>query len=181
MASERELIGRCLSGDRAAFDEIVRRYQDSLFRHLLRLAGSHEQAEDLCQDAFVRFYRALPSFDGTRAIAPFLFKIATNLWRDGRRPRLTLVGEEEMEFLAASRRPDQDLLDHLEREAILRALRGLRPEYREALSLRYDQELTYREIGEIMEASPGTVATWLSRGLEALRQALGVEAKEAAR
>jgi RNA polymerase sigma-70 factor (ECF subfamily) len=181
MASDRELIGRCLSGDRAAFDEIVLRYQDSLFRHLLRLSGSYEQAEDLCQDAFVRFYRALPSFDGARGIAPYLFRIATNLWRDGRGPHLTVVGEEEMEFLAAPRRPDQELLDRMERQTILEAFRRLRPEYREALSLRYDQELSYREIGEIMEASPGTVATWLSRGLEALRQALGVDAKEAAR
>jgi RNA polymerase sigma-70 factor (ECF subfamily) len=181
MITERELVGRCLSGDRAAFDEIVSRYQDSLFRHLLRLSGSYEQAEDLSQDAFVRFYRALPSFDGARTIAPFLFKIATNLWRDGRRSRLTLVGEEEMEFLAAPRQPDQDALDHLERQTILRALRGLKQEYREAISLRYDQGLSYREIGEIMEAPPGTVATWLSRGLEALRQSLGVSVKEAAR
>ena len=49
MVSDRDLIGRCLTGDRAAFDEIVRRYQDALYRHLLRLAGDREQAADLCQ------------------------------------------------------------------------------------------------------------------------------------
>jgi len=180
MVSERELVGRCVAGDRAAFDEIVRRHQDPLFRHLLRLSGSREQAEDLCQDAFVRLYRALPSFDGTRAIAPYLFTIATNLWRD-KRPRLTLVGEDQMEFLASPHRPDQQFDDRLERQSILEAFGRLRPEYREALSLRYDQELTYREIAEVMEVSPGTVATWLSRGLEELRHALGVEVKEAVR
>jgi RNA polymerase sigma-70 factor (ECF subfamily) len=180
MATDRDLIGQCLTGDRSAFDEIVRRYQDGLFRHALRLSGSREQAEDLCQEAFIRFYRALSSFDHDRPIAPFLFKIATNLWLDTRRPQLVVVGEEAMEFLPAAQQSDQALLDRVERRAILAAVHGLRPEYREALSLRYDQGLSYREIGEITGAPPGTVATRLSRGLEALRQALGVTAKEAA-
>ncbi len=168
MVSDAELIARCLAGDRAAFDEIVRRYQDALFRHLFRLAGNREQAEDLCQEAFLRLYRALPSFQRHRPLAPFLLKIATNLWRDGR-PRPVLLAEVPA---VESRHPEQVALQNLEREAIRRAMAGLRPEYREVLSLRYDQGLSYREIAEVTGTSAGTVATWLHRAVEALRHTL---------
>jgi RNA polymerase sigma-70 factor, ECF subfamily len=179
MSGDRDLIERCLAGHLAAFDEIVGRYQDALYRHLLRLAGNREQAEDLCQEAFVKFYRALPSFDLTRPVAPFLFTIATNLWRDSRRPRLTLVTYEEV--AATDPEPETAVLDLLARQAILAAMTGLREEYREVLSLRYDQGLSYREIAEVTGATTGTVGTWLRRAVGALREALQVAGKEAAR
>ena len=82
MSEDSQLIKRALDGDRTAFDEIVRRYQDGLFRHLLRLSGRPEEAEDLCQEAFIRFYGARRRFNPARPVAPFLFAIATNLWRE---------------------------------------------------------------------------------------------------
>jgi RNA polymerase sigma factor (sigma-70 family) len=179
MSGDRDLIERCLAGHLAAFDEIVGRYQDALYRHLLRLAGNREQAEDLCQEAFVKFYRALPSLDLTRPVAPFLFTIATNLWRDSRRPHLTLVTYEEV--AATDPEPETAVLDLLARQAILAAMTGLREEYREVLSLRYDQGLSYREIAEVTGATTGTVGTWLRRAVGALREALQGAGKEAAR
>ncbi len=178
--SDRELIGRCLTGDRAAFDEIVLRYQDALFRHVLRLAGDREQAADLCQEAFLRFYRALATFDRARPVAPFLFKIATNLWRDGRRPRLVVLSEEQAD-VSFDFQPEHEALEAIQREAILQAMQQLRPEYREVLSLRYDQGLSYREIAEVMGATVGTVGTWLRRAVEALRARLEIAEQEAAR
>ena len=171
MASDQDLIDRCLAGERSAFDGIVRRYQDALFRHLLRLAGSPEQAEDLCQEAFIRFYRALPKFRRGRSVTPLLFKIATNLWRDGRPSALAA------EPAAAAPNPGHDqvadeAIQRLERQGVLEALQELRPEYREVLSLRYDQGLSYREIAEVTGASAGTVGTWLRRAVDALRAAL---------
>jgi len=65
MSDDPQLIKRTLDGDRAAFDDIVRRYQDGLFRHLLRLTGRPEDAEDLCQEAFIRFYGARRRFLAT--------------------------------------------------------------------------------------------------------------------
>ncbi len=180
MVRDCDLIGQCLTGDRTAFDEIVHRYQDALYRHLLRLAGDREQAADLCQEAFLRFYRALPTFDRARPVAPFLFTIATNLWRDSRGPRLVLLSEEQAD-LSFDRQPEHQVLAAIEREAILTAMRGLRPEYREVLSLRYDQGLSYREIAEVTGTTVGTVGTWLRRAVEALRAALEIAEQEAAR
>jgi RNA polymerase sigma-70 factor (ECF subfamily) len=181
MPSDSDLIERCLAGDSSAFDGIVLRYQDALFRHLLRLAGHREQAEDLCQEALIKFYHALPSFDRGRAVAPFLFKIATNLWRDGRGSPLMLLGDEEIGAITEPSQPEREALDQVERCAILEAMRSLRSEYREVLSLRYDQGLSYREIAEVTGVSAGTIATWLHRALDALRDALHTAEREAAR
>ena len=171
MASDQDLIDLCLAGERSAFDGLVRRYQDALFRHLLRLAGSPEQAEDLCQEAFIKFYQALRNFRRGRAVAPLLFKIATNLWRDGRPSRFT-VDPVDLEANPDQSRVADEALQRLEHQAIAEALQRLRPEYREVLSLRYDQGLSYREIAEVTGVSAGTVATWLHRSLDALRAAL---------
>jgi len=172
MPSDQDLIERCLAGDRGAFDGIVQHYQDGLFRHLLRLASSPEQAEDLCQEAFVKFYAALARFDRRRGVAPFLFKIATNLWRDRQRAPLATVEIGAVEGTAADCRVDEEVLRRLERQAILNAIGRLRRQYREVLSLRYDQGLSYREIAEVTGLTPGTVATWLHRAVNALRAAL---------
>jgi RNA polymerase sigma-70 factor (ECF subfamily) len=171
MPSDQDLIERCLAGDRSAFDGIVHRYQDGLFRHLLRLAGSPEQAEDLCQEAFIRFYRALARFHRGRSVAPLLFKIATNLWRDGR-PSPFTAEPVELDRNPSPHQVADEAIQRLQQRDVVEALQELRSEYREVLSLRYDQGLSYREIAEATGASEGTVATWLHRAVGALRAAL---------
>jgi len=168
--SDQDLIDRCLAGERSAFDGIVRRYQDTLYRHLLRLAGSREQAEDFCQEAFIKFYGSLPRFRRGRAVAPLLFKIATNLWRDSRRTAVAadpvvLEGDPGPGHVA------EEAIRRVERQAVLAALSRLSPGHREVLSLRYDQELSYREIAAVTGAPIGTIAARLHRAVEALRAA----------
>jgi len=178
MVSDRELMARALAGDGTAFDGIVLRYQDALFRHLLGLAGSREQAEDLCQEAFVRLYRALPRFDQGRPVAPLLFRIATNLWRDSRKRPSAIPATGEVEAPDCRTEVADRALQRLEREAIAEAVARLRWEYRAVISLRYDQGLSYREIAEAMRVAPGTVATWLHRALDALRAGLRESGRE---
>jgi RNA polymerase sigma-70 factor (ECF subfamily) len=178
MDSDHACIDRCLAGDPAAFDDIVRRYQGALYRHLLRLAGSREQAEDLCQEAFIKLYRALPGFERGRTVAPLLFKIATNLWRDGRPDPLEMAGLGNPDSPDPSRRVADQVVLRLEHEAIRQALQRLRSEYREVLSLRYDQGLSYREIAEVTGVSVGTVGTRLRRAVDALRAVLADHREE---
>jgi len=174
MRSDQESIARSLAGDRSAFDVIVARYQDALFRHLLALGGNPELAEDLCQEAFIRLYRALPRFDQRLPVAPFLFRIATNLWRNGRRRALTNVTTDAVDTpLQTPEVPvAEQALQQLEREEILKAIAQLRWEYRAAMSLRYDQGLSYGEIAEVLRVPVGTVAAWLHRAVDEIRAAL---------
>jgi RNA polymerase sigma-70 factor (ECF subfamily) len=175
MATDQELMARSRAGDPAAFDAVVQRHQGALFRHLLTLGAAPTLAEDLCQDAFLRLYRALPRFDQGRPVAPFLFKIATNLWRDNRKRAdagtVTRDLEAESADCAFQQVADR-AVERLERAAILEAVARLRWEYRAVISLRYDQGLSYREIAQAMRVSVGTVAAWLHRAVDELRSAL---------
>jgi RNA polymerase sigma factor (sigma-70 family) len=171
MTEDRELIKRAARGEGEVFDEIVRRYQDGLFRHLLRLTGHPEEAEDLCQETFIRFYGALRRFNPQRPIAPYLFTIATNLYRT----RSARVGEQtqpldQQQPAAAS--VSEQALARLEHQQILAAVKRLSPEQQEAVSLYYDQGLSYREIAKITKVPVGTVSTRLRLALGNLRQAL---------
>jgi RNA polymerase sigma-70 factor, ECF subfamily len=172
MMEDRELIRRTLEGERGAFDEIVARYQDGLFRHLLRLTGRPEEAEDLCQEAFIGLYRSLRRFNSERPLIPFLFTIATNAWKK----RLRDAGPEvPMSYETAGSCGDpvaEKVFASLEYQRVLIELMRLQPEQREAVSLFYDQGLSYREISGITGAPVGTVSARLKRGLETLRKAL---------
>jgi RNA polymerase sigma-70 factor (ECF subfamily) len=170
--TDQELIDRCLEGDTTAFDLVVQRHQDSLFRHLLRLSGSREQAEDLCQEAFVKLYQVLPRFRRGSAIPPLLFRIATNLWRDGRPRDVTAAEPTDPDGVQHKDEVPNEVLRRLEHQAIRAALRDLRPEYREVLSLRFDRGLSYREIALVTGVRSGTVGTWIHRALDCLRAAL---------
>jgi RNA polymerase sigma-70 factor (ECF subfamily) len=174
MVSDQESAARSLAGDRSAFDAIVLRHQDALFRHLLALGADRELAEDLCQEAFVRLYRVLARFDQRRPIAPFLFKIATNLWRKARKRGLVNVRSGELD--TQLRDPEvpvaQQAVEQLELEAIRAAMTQLRWEYRAVISLRYDLDLSYREIAEAPRVPVGTVAAWLHRAVDEVRAAL---------
>lgn len=114
-------------------------------------------------------------------MAPLLFKIATNLWRDRRGGQL-VSGAIEVNDEPGPSNVAAEVIQRLESQEIAAALGGLRPEYREVISLRYDQGLSYREIAQVTGASEKTVATWLRRGVAALRAALAIShEKEVAR
>jgi RNA polymerase sigma-70 factor (ECF subfamily) len=176
MSEDRQLLKRTLNGDGAAFDEVVRRYQDGLFRHLLRLTGRAEEAEDLCQEAFIRFYCALRRFDPARPVAPFLFVIATNLWRDRLRQARPLEQPLDERQPAPETSVAEQALLRVEHEQIVAAVQRLRGEQREAVSLFYDQGLSYREIARVTRVPVGTVGTRLRLALAALRRELPREA-----
>jgi RNA polymerase sigma-70 factor, ECF subfamily len=172
MASDQELIDRSLGGDAFAFDNLVRRYQHELLRHLLRLCGDGELADELCQETFLKFHRSLARFRRGNKITPLLFTIATNAWRDHVKATFTNVRTTELCENSASYHIDDAILERLEHEAVLAAIDQLRPEFRQMLSLRYYQGLNYREIAELTGVPAGTVATWVHRALEALRAQL---------
>ena len=170
MMTDQVLIEQATAGDRRAFDEIVRRYQDALYRHLLRLCRDQDEAQDVCQEAFVRLYLGLRRVQAGRPLAPLLYTIARNAWLDRRR-----AGKRE-EPLVAEPADEQDVaaeaMAGLERAEVARAVAGLPLGQREVVSLYYDQGLTQREIAAVTGAPAGTVASRLHRAVAALRAAL---------
>lgn len=153
-------VARCLRGDSSAFEPLVTRYQRVLFVVALRMLGDYEDARDATQNAFVRGYEGLGTYDPERKFFSWIYRILVNEClnvRRGRRPQqesLAVTLETEggsFEALEASERHDriQDALMHLSRD------------YREVVVLKYFGDLSYQEISEAVGLPEKTVKSRL--------------------
>jgi RNA polymerase sigma-70 factor, ECF subfamily len=178
IVAEARLVSDALSGSQPAFEQIVRRYQRPVMSLIVRMTGDHAQAEDLAQETFVKAFRNLTSFDTTRRLSSWLFRIAHNTTLDALRrlkPEvLELDGLREGDphrDPAAPAEPDPVEQAALG-AALNRALLTLRPGYRAAIALRYDQQLPFDEIGQILGVPEVTARTYVHRARKELARSL---------
>lgn len=157
--------------------ELVERYHYRLVRYLLFLTGCHERVEDMVQDTWLRVLERSNQYDGRSRFEPWLFSIARNLALDGLRKRqhVSLDSMKEADggtspFLAAARSEDAT--------RVAAALDQLEPIYREALLLRFHEELSLQEISCVVGAPVSTVSSRIRRGLSMLRSRWGGGANE---
>ena len=178
--SDHECAARAREGDRQAFTELVRRHQDAVYRFVLRMVGTRDEALDLTQDAFVRAWQALPQWQPGAQFRTWLFRIASNAALDALRRRRVVAFEPLDEtFEAAADEPDpQKRLELKQRVAALEAsLAKLSAEHREILLLREVENMSYEEIGAVLALSEGTVKSRLARARAALLEVHGGEAR----
>lgn len=167
-----DLISRARGGDEAAWEMLVRDYQQPLFRLAYLLLGDADEAEDAAQEAFVRAFGALDSFDASRPLRPWLLQIVANLARNRRRSlrrylaAVTRAGRAEPEPVAAlGERSGQQW----EAQLLWQAVRQLRHEDQEILYLRYFLDLSEAETASALAIAPGTVKSRLHRAMGRLR------------
>jgi RNA polymerase sigma-70 factor (ECF subfamily) len=182
------LVRRCVAGETAAWEEIVRQYNRRIYNLCYRFAGSPDDAQDLTQEVFIKIYRTLGSFDGAKAsFVTWVTTVTRNLlvdhFRKGKYDRMTdsldaPIGEEE-DGLAISAQlqdqgqtPDQKLESRETKELVHRALQKLSPELREAVILRDLQDMDYKEISQILKIPEGTVKSRINRGRTELARLL---------
>jgi len=179
------LVERCLSGDEAAWEGLVRTHTRRIYGLCYRFTGKDGEAQDLTQEVFLRVYRTLKTFRATEgAFTTWLARLTRNLlidnYRRTRQERLTDSIEEQLprieeSFSATSRSASGTDARVVGREAseILQAgLQKLSPELREAVILRDLQDMEYREIAEILRIPEGTVKSRLNRGRAELARVL---------
>ena len=177
------LVERVVAGDGDAFRQLVERYQRPVYGLLLRMVREPPLAEDLAQESLIKAYRAIATFDRSRQFSSWLFKIAHNTaidhLRKNRPPTVPLESDDgdrldPLALLAApeSRSPEARARGRDLAEALQDALDALRPDYREAVLLRFQQGLPYDEIAEILELPLGTVKTHLHRARKQMAEAL---------
>jgi RNA polymerase sigma-70 factor (ECF subfamily) len=166
-----ELVERCLEGDQAAWDEIVRTHRRKVFNLAYKFVGRHEEAEDLTQDIFLRIFKALHTFDRRANFQTWLVSISRNLcidhYRSKRKERETIARDVDASELSAAspdRGPDRQLEALDLKELVRRALTELPPTLREAVVLRDLQEFSYLEIAEKLGLPEGTVKSRINRG-----------------
>jgi len=182
---ERKLIERSRRGDLAAFDELVRRYERSVYNTAYRLSGSYDDASDIAQEAFVRAWNNLKSFRGDSAFSTWLYRIVTNVFLDERkrrraRPHRSLEEELDLDESSVTRQFEdpspgpQERAEGDERRRLLEQAIATLPEAQRVMVVLYHtQGLAYEEIAEITRLPMGTVKSRLNRARLALRDRLG--------
>ncbi len=175
------LVERCLSGDQAAWETLVRNHTRRVFGFCYRFTGKESEAQDLTQEVFLRVFRSLKSYrSGEGAFATWLARLSRNLLIDHyRRTKQDLATESIEEQLpmieeraATSARPEGMLAGREASEVLSAALQKLSPDLREAVILRDLQEMEYREIAEVLKVPEGTVKSRLNRGRAELARVL---------
>jgi RNA polymerase sigma-70 factor (ECF subfamily) len=173
-ADDSELIARARRGDAAAYEEIVQRYQQVVFRTAYVITGSAADAEDAAQEGFVKAYRALDRFRPGAGLRPWLLRIVANEARNrlrssGRRQRLELRLIEGFRPGDAAPSPEAVAVAFDERRRLLEMVNGLSEEDRQVIASRYFLQLSGEETAATLGIPEGTVKSRLSRALGRLR------------
>jgi RNA polymerase sigma-70 factor (ECF subfamily) len=180
---EQELIQRCLAGDASAFEPLVERYRQRVWRLAYQVLRDREEAWDCAQEAFVRAFHSLASFRGQSAFYTWLFRITVNVATDRQRARgaqarafgTERLPEEEWRRTTPDpgAGPDQAATRSEQRERIRQALDALPPKARTIIMLSDVEGLSYREIAEVLRCPIGTVMSRLHNARQRLKALLG--------
>jgi RNA polymerase sigma factor (sigma-70 family) len=172
-AEERLLVARAKNDDLQAYDELVRRYQERIYATIYHMTASHEDANDLAQDSFIKAYRALKSFKGDSSFFTWVYRIAVNKTINflKQRKKRTVLSLNDLDFnaehdpdlvaLISDKNPRRDLgLIELQ-EKLNEAMLRLSEIHRLVVTLHDIQGLSHDEISKIMDCNTGTVRSRL--------------------
>ena len=181
---DQQLVERAQRGDKRAFELLVEKYQRKLARLVSRLVRDPGEVEDVTQEAFIKAYRALPSFRGDSAFYTWLYRIGINTAKNylvatGRRaPTSTEVDAEDAEGYAVGEllrdinTPESLLLSKEIAGTVNAAIESLPEELRSAIQLRELEGMSYEEIAKLMDCPIGTVRSRIFRAREAIAERL---------
>lgn len=178
-ASDDELVRRALSGDRAAYGELVRRHQAAALRLAAGICGSTEEARDIVQEALVKGYRSLGGFRGDASVRSWLLRIVANDAKNSVRARVRRIGREERyEVLHRPVDGDRDVVGdevagRAEAARLLALLGRLDDRDREILACRFLAGLSEADTAAALGIPAGTVKSRASRALDRARALLG--------
>ena len=177
--TDQQLVDRVLNGNKNAFNLLVLRYQHRVSALVGRFVHDSHEAEDVCQEAFIKAYRALPLFRGDSAFYTWLYRIAVNTAKNhlvsrNRRPPASDVEVEDAEqsevgsILREIENPESKLATVKLKLAIEQAIEELPEDLRTAFTLREFSGLSYEDITEVMDCPVGTVRSRIFRARESI-------------
>lgn len=183
--AEKELVSRSKKNDSKAMEELILNYQDRIYSFILRLVSDADDAEDIAQDVFVKFFNTLQGFKGECSVKSWLFKIASNevknFWKSravkkSRKTQSLFVQspdtaeEEELPIPSQAKSPREAATETELAARLNSAMLALPVEFKEALLLRFQEQLSYEEIAAALEINIGTVKSRLARAREELKK-----------
>lgn len=178
-ATDKQLVARVQKGDKRAFDLLVLKYQYKVHAIVSRFIRDQEEVHDVAQEAFIKAYRALPSFRGDSQFYTWLYRIAVNTAKNylvarSRRPPSDDVAVEDAEYYSGSEQlkdvdtPENELFrDELEK-VVNQSIEALPEDLRTAVTLREYEGLSYEDIASVMDCPVGTVRSRIFRAREAI-------------
>lgn len=178
-----ELIKKAIEGDESAYSKLLENYRAAIFNLLYKMVRNREETEDLVQEAFMKAFKALPSFNEEYAFSTWLYKIAINNCIDHMRkkrlktysinkPVQSKDGELGREFPDTSMSPDKHILSVEKSKIIETAIDELPENYKIAIVLRHSEEKSYEEIAQLLNIPLGTVKARIFRAREMLKKKL---------
>jgi RNA polymerase sigma-70 factor (ECF subfamily) len=177
--SDWELVQKCQSGDMTAFEKLVSRYHQKVYVVVFGLLRNREDALEITQETFFRAYRKISGFQGGSSFYTWLYRIAVNMAIDSQRrqKRTPLDFRDSMDAVLeqqheVAKDPFADVHDKELRARLTAAINDLTPEHRTVIILRTLEGLSYKEIGEILGCSEGTVMSRLHYARKKLQDKL---------
>lgn len=177
------LVKEAREGDEQSYKRLVNKYERALYYHILKMVNDKEQVEDLVQEAFVKAFDNLESYNTNYAFSTWLYRIATNHTIDYLRkkklqtlsidkPRKTKSGEIEMQLEDQSAQTDRSIIRKQRQNIVQNAIDELPEKYRKVIRLRHMEEKSYQEISEELDKPLGTVKAHIFRAREMLYKSL---------
>ena len=177
------LIKKALAGNENAYKTLLERHKDSVFRMIVKIVRSSEEARDLVQETFMKAFSSLASYNFQYRFTTWLYKIAANNCIDFLRkkrlnplsldqPVITKDGEVTFELPDLTYSPEADLASKQKSLSIDAAIDSLPPKYREVIVFRHKQDKSYEEISQILGIPVGTVKARIFRARELLKKKL---------
>lgn len=187
--SDMVLAQQAISGEQEAFEVLVRRYSTPLFNFICRFLGDYDQACDVLQQVFLRFYTSLPNLGTTEPFKPWLFQVARNCCVDELRRRKryaihfsqleTENSEGETTFLSDMADPNplpEEIMERHDLQQMLQcAIQSLPPKFRDVVTLRYLAQMSFSEIGSTLHMPEATAKTYFHRAKVLLRKTLSTQ------
>ncbi len=178
-AEDSRVIKEALAGYQRAFEKLKRKYHDQVFNLIYRMVRDKEEVEDLVQEAFIKAFTSLSSYNDEYAFSTWLYKIATNNCIDYiRRKKLATfsinrpIQSKDSEFTFevpdSTYEPDKEMIELQKKSLFEDAVNSLPPKYQKVIILRHTEEKDYQEIAEILNLPLGTVKAHIFRAREML-------------
>lgn len=180
---DKQLIADAVAGKQDAFKRLMRKYHNAIYHLIVRMVGRNEDVEDLTQEAFIKAFNSISSFNNEFAFSTWLYKIATNNCIDYLRKRKLKTfsidrplssedGEQRFEIPDETHTPDSEILQDQQTSTIQAAIDSLPEKYRVVIVMRHQAEKSYEEIADELCLPLGTVKAHIFRAREMLYRSL---------